>query len=343
MSVGIELIGEGIEFNKQKAFFTEYKNYFYMSIVALEDEIDVTEQMALEFYEKQVKQGKSFSSVYLDKGILTQRSCLLMDSGTITYLKKQIPELKNREIGKEIYFIVPENDYENSVKDLEMLVEMYCGENQKYQIITYTKSVSCIGIAKQSNIESKIYKNPIIILNTDDEILKKYFNGVYITSATMLQIDKNNWKNYLDKHQVCEDVCYLTNVYDNYNYQLKSYKRNILLGVAAFLLLILMEIIIIRTTLYYECNIHATELTIKTVVGYSVFEKYKRLFVVTIASFLASVIICIIIAVILEVTSIVAIMLGYTAILIIDILFTLYYIKIMEKTSIQKILKGGAL
>lgn len=341
MSASIELIIGGLSYYRQKDFFKMHDDYSYLSILSGNHTSEDTDAKMIEIYIEQARKGKSFSSVFLDSGPFTQRPCLLMDKGSMEYLEPLFPELQEMEKNDSICFLVPEGMQKMGVKDLSNLLQLYYKSEYTYKVIEYDTPRSVIGIFKQDRIVSKLYQNPLIVINTDSENFKHYFNGLYISFATMFQISESEWSAYMDAYHLDKNLSYFSNVYENYLHSLKEYQRNILLGLVAFLFLILMDLIVTKATLSYECNIHAVEITIKTVLGDSVFSKYNKIILTTIISGFCSMIGCMIMMLLLQVSSLPYLLIGYFIIALIELLFILYYIRKIEKVNINKVLKGG--
>lgn len=108
-------------------------------------------------------------------------------------------------------------------------------------------------------------------------------------------------------------------------------------------LIIIMEFIIIKTMLRYESMINSIELAVKTVVGYSVFMKYRKMFITTFVSLGISAIGSMIVAMVLNMPSSIYMIIGYSVIGVMDVIMMLYYIRVIEKGNIQKALKGSVL
>ncbi len=269
------------------------------------------------------------------------KPCLFYNKNTVHYLKENISDIRSTEFEDKIYFLVPEKMADAGLQDLEMLAEMYLGENTKYEALVYQDSCSVIGIRNQNGIISRIYQNPLIILDMQDEL--NLYNGIYFVQACMINMTEAEWGAYINSNPIEKNASFLTNVYDNYHYYLKHYQRTILFGLTAFAILLVMEFIIIKTLLKYEGMLHSMELAVKTVSGYSVFLKYRKMFLLTVIILAVSAAAAMIAAAVLHMESIGYLLTAYAAIGAVDVTATLRNIKILEKTSIQKALKGSVL
>lgn len=339
MSMCIEMIVKGVEYWHQESFFKQRNDWDYISISSDDGGIDTTNNLMLSYLKEKSDAGKTFLNMYLDDGIFSGKPCLLFNEGALDYLTSEITDIQEFDFEDKIYFIVPERNSEEAASDLEFLAEMYIGEGINYQVITYCSNTSIIGIVNEGSIDSKLFDNPLVILNMCNTT--DYYNPIYITQACMFHIDEQEWAEYMAKNDICENTSFITNVYENYSYCLKTYQRLLILGVVVFVILFVMEFIIIRTILQYECTINATELAVKTVLGYSTFEKYRKMFLTTALSLAISAAASGIITVLFGSASLLYLVFGYLMFGGTEVIAMLHYIRIMESTNIQKILKGG--
>jgi hypothetical protein len=341
MSVSIEFIISGLLYYQQKDFFKSHRNFSYISLITENQSTEESDKKTIEIYMKQAKKGKSFSNVFLEQGHFTDRPCLLMDGGSISYLQSIFSEFQMPLKKNTIYFIVPAGEREGAIKDLNSLMKIYYKSNYEYKVIEYHKPKAVLGIYKPDQIVSNIYRNPLIIFNSNSDSFINYFNGIYLTFATMFQISSSEWDTYIEEYELDKNLSYISNVYENYLHSLEAYQRNILLGLTAFILLLLMDIILVKTTLGYECSIHAVEITIRTILGDTIFDKYKKIILTTMISSSCSTIGCIIMMILLNVSSLPYILVGCVVITFVELFFIVYYIKKIEKVNINKVLKGG--
>lgn len=341
MSTCSEMIFEGVSFWKQKDFFEQNKNYAYLSISSADGSGETTEKMMQDLLQTKQQEGQTILNVYMDRGIYSGKPCLMYDRNSTEYLQSRIPEIKGLKLENEIYFIVPEKNKDTYIQDLEMLKQMYIGEDIPYKVITYKTKCSVIGIQSQNGIKSRWYRSPLIILNGKKEM--NYYNGIYFSQACMVNIADKEWEEYVAGKMVDSNTSYKTNVYDNFKYLLKEYQRKILLGSMALIIYLLLLFLISRTILRYESMINSVELAVKSVVGYSVVEKYKKMYLITFLPLGIGAIINIIISVYFQTMAPLFAITGSIAIAGMETIIITCYIRKHEKVSIQKALKGSVL
>ena len=338
----MNMIAEGVDFWSQEDFFKERSEYSYISLMDRNE--DGVSKMSL--FKEKTKSEQCIIQARMDTGWDTKNDYVYLNKGAIDYLKTvddQFREYKFRE--GEIYFIVPENNKNETVQNLNILQDLYKlygKKGTKAIIIPYEDCIRLIGIEKKDEYDSFIIKNPAIFLDTT-KIQNNPDSYVYILQSAMFQISEREWNQQVNNIQVDKRVSFHTNVYENYKFLLKLKQRTMLLGMTTLFLLLFMEFLIIKTTLQFECIFKSTELAIKTVHGYTLLEKYTKMFLAAIVTTTLSAIICIIISLVSGEMQLWNILLGYGLILILDLIITFVNIKKMERVQIQKILKGGLL
>ena len=338
----MNMIAEGVDFWSQEDFFKERSEYSYISLMDRNE--DGVSKMSL--FKEKTKSEQCIIQARMDTGWDTKNDYVYLNKGAIDYLKTvddQFREYKFRE--GEIYFIVPENNKNETVQNLNILQDLYKlygKKGTKAIIIPYEDCIRLIGIEKKDEYDSSIIKNPAIFLDTT-KIQNNPDSYVYILQSAMFQISEREWNQQVNNIQVDKRVSFHTNVYENYKFLLKLKQRTMLLGMTTLFLLLFMEFLIIKTTLQFECIFKSTELAIKTVHGYTLLEKYTKMFLAAIVTTTLSAIICIIISLVSGEMQLWNILFGYGLILILDLIITFVNIKKMERVQIQKILKGGLL
>ena len=338
----MNMIAEGVEFWSQKDFFKERSSYSYISLCD-KNEDSVSE---IQIFKEKTKREQCMIQAYMDTGWDTKNDYVYFNKGSIDYLKTVNTQFRDYAFKEgEIYFIVPENNKNETVQNLQMLQELYQiygKKGTKPIVLPYDNSTHVIGIEAKNEYESYLLKNPGIFLDMS-EIQDHADSYVYILQSAMFQVSDAEWNQYMNNPNIDVRRSFHTNVYDNFKFTLKMKQRTMFLGMTTLFLLLLMEFLIIKTTLQFECIFKSTELAIKTVHGYTLFEKYSKMFLAAIVTSTLSAIMCVVISLVSGEMQLWNILLGYGLILILDLIITFVNIKKMERVQIQKILKGGLL
>ena len=122
-----------------------------------------------------------------------------------------------------------------------------------------------------------------------------------------------------------------------------SLLRVVLLNSIISLFLMVLEMVIIVTIIKLEYMVNAKELSIKKILGYSVFHKNRTIFLLNFCGAGISIITMIIVSLMFEITKVSTVLLVGTALTVIEAGLIVLNILKLERTNIPKILKGGSL
>lgn len=340
MSGCVDLIYKGIDFHKQYDFFERYKDYSYLTISS--NDFDQTLQMNLKLYKKILEEDNSISLVNL--GSWTYNKYIMADSGAVDYLKDQITDLKEINLRNKVYFILPQNDINdlNIKQEMKDIWESYYKGDYDCEILSYNHNIDIISIENIGKIESTMIKNPVIILNNmNSDSLENYWNIGYIANSTLYRITNNDWNKFINDINYEDELHYETNAFDNYLYQWQFVQKNLYIGIVLFLLVMLLETIIINTILKFEFSINSIELSLKKINGYSLYNRHRKIILITGILGLLSLIIATIISYVLKLSSVIDVATGGGLIIISEMFIIIMYVNKLERFNIQKILKGG--
>lgn len=341
-SACIQITVSSIDYISQKKFFRSNDDKAFVSLSSKERQIDATNELVSEMLSEKTAEGKIYMNIYLDKGIMSQRPCLLFNKGLLDYLKKyiDISEVKNSNC---LYYLYPKRKEDAYRKDMEFLTRMYIGEGIQYKEIVYQKNISLIGLRSEDGIISAYYNNPLIILNLSDNT--SFFNPIYILQSSMIRISDYEWKGFIEENSdVYSEKSFITNCYNYYSFREIQQKRYFFLGVTTLILLFSIEFIMIKTIIYLEWIFNSTEITVRKILGYSIFEKYRKNFAVMWIAVGVSLLISLAISCMMEYDNLckINIIFGNLIAVILDMICSIRTIVRMEKINTITILKGGS-
>ncbi|SMG07993.1 hypothetical protein [Paenibacillus aquistagni] len=359
VSSNIAVIVESLQFYQQRAFFKEHADYFYVKLQyrltpeqsednSLEDSFLVTETFYRKFF-------KDFDATQLVTSGVLGNNVMLANQNSLPYLQDHIEELSMINSQKELYFILPEdlkND-KNLISQLKNNVELV--EQTKfdydYDIIFYKGNPKIICIDEFSINGSYYMKLPIIVYNNMD-----LTNRVDLANAShfrwdyahdiLYKISPDQLDSFVAEHnsETNELHYQLTNVLEKYEYQWSIIKRTLYLNVILTLLILFLEFIIITTILRLEYKVNAIELSIKKVLGHTVWQKNRKILLITVIPTLLGIAAASILRLFTDAEHFYDYLIyGSLLILAIEPFIILSYIRKLERANIQKILKGGSL
>ena len=194
-----------------------------------------------------------------------------------------------------------------------------------------------------------VEKKPVVIYcNFSEKALSASadsFNFLGSFNDVMFNVSDEDKKEIAEKYKLEENFLYLSSekVSDQFGQYKMSVMRILLLNTVISAFLLLLEAAIISTLVRLEFKAHATELSLKKVLGYSVYKKNKLLFLLN--GYAAAIgIVTVVIASLMYKYSkwYVVVAVGVVLFLLECLVVTLNVMHI-EKTSVPKILKGGSL
>ena len=188
--------------------------------------------------------------------------------------------------------------------------------------------------------------NPVIIYQNNDNIrydgvnIENFAGNSIVFDVSKAEFDnvKQPYEEYIDKYN-----CVITNVYESYNFQ-KNFLVRLLRFLTSFCVIIAIlyvAVIIAVSSMEYRNN--AMEISIKKILGYSVFERNRRsIIIISVIDIVVYLLICIITAIVNMRFLAVCILTGAVVILVEMIILFVNILKI-ERENVYKVLKGGCL
>src|SRR5699024_10560638 len=146
---------------------------------------------------------------------------------------------------------------------------------EKYNTLTYSK-IETIAISKNTSIQSKIYKDPLIFLDLRSE--ENYFNPMYISELSMYKMNDNTWKELLANKDIDYLISYRTNVYEFYLTSLSRHVRYLILSLVFLLIFLILYYMMVRIVIGLHIKFKSKEIMVKTILGYGFFKKYFKIY-----------------------------------------------------------------
>ncbi|SHH98483.1 DUF1430 domain-containing protein [Clostridium grantii] len=362
ISSNIFSVSESLSLYKQKSFFEEHADYYYIKFAyrirensdgsfndTLTDSSRVQVIFNKQFFEKfNAIELKNVSNVYGTGGILANKNAF-------DYLSSKIDELRDINLEKEFYFLVPER-MKNNLELINLLIDyIEIFESNDYGVIYYNDNIEVVGVDEDSLYGSDVVKNPIIVYNNmsleqlklqsdnnDQNIMKseQLYDTMYKISSND---DLKEFNKFIVEYNLQDEIVNKTNVLEKYENSWIIAKRILYINLVFSILVLLLELIIINSIIRLEYEVNAIELSIKKVMGYSVLEKNWKIIMMTLITTISSILIAIIGARIMQIQEVYYIAFGGSIILILELFIIVFYINRIENSKIQKILKGGNL
>lgn len=362
----MSFIFEGIQYYRQKEFFEQRKSYKYVFIsVGEPNPEDYNEHgefigegedsssdrhlaVTTRFNDYMLNRGSALTLVDYNYDYdnidnihdIKGTNYIYVDRGSVNYLKEQIPQVGEINLEEKVYFIIPDK-YRDNKEVLSQTREKMAYDDYDYDVIYYNNNADIISIDIGLDITSDIKRNPIIMLNnlSSDEM-----HIPYTSQGTMYDISEQEFNDFIKSENLDHiEEHMLTSAYDTYIYRLKFVNRMTIFSVILLVILLMLETMVIQTVLRYEYSVNATEIILKKIYGENLFQRNKKVIVTTGLFGVLSLTAALVANYYLKLFPVSYIVLGILFIFGIELLLISYYVRKMELTNMQKILKGGSL
>lgn len=361
ISSNIAVILEALQFYQQRTFFNERADYYYVEL-AYNSKPDQGEQQAIKKLQEGFLVTEKFYRTFFNQFDATQlvtsgvlgSNVLLANKNSFGYLQEHIDELSKADLQRELYFIVPSRMKEDMdvINRLKSSLEIINQNKFQYnfEILYYDGNPKLICIDQLTMNGSYFMRSPIIIYNNmdlsqsvdtadDSPFRLDYAHDV------MYKLSQAKVGDFADEYSSQDNQLHykLTNALEKYEYQWNIVKRTLYLNMIISVLIIFLEFVIIKSILRLEYEVNALELSVKKILGYTVWRKNRKILLITLVPTILGVVLATGVALYLNIAIFKYLLYGSVFILLIELYIILTYIRKLEKTKIQKILKGGNL
>lgn len=363
ISSNIGIIAESSSFYKQKGFFEEYKDYYYVNLF----KFDFTEEEKVKYGNwKSIGAGiiesfytqyfNDFNPIILSSDTLTKNG-VYANRASLEYISDMIVELKNIDFTKEFYLILNESQLEKESIINQMLHELEFyqrdynfnrEQKDRYEIIYYEQEIDVLTINEDSIYGSKFVSNPNIILDNRDGSLFVIGSEIssiqYYNREVMYKLDMDKFNKFVDEFKLGEEgIGSATNVLEYYDHNWLIAKRLLLINSIFTILVLILEVMITISIIKLEYEINAMEISLKKILGYNLWQKNKPICLATTLIVSVSIVSSCILGIIFNMNSAQYFIYGGVLIFILEIIIIVIYINRIENSKVQKILKGGSL
>lgn len=263
-------------------------------------------------------------------------------------------DLKTEPDGNsDFYILVPEEIEfsQNADESVYDCIEMYFGSEKALSCekITYSGNGELLTYdsTEELTLGAQSFENPIVIyinnpslkLNCDSSTLSTLF------SKMLFNISNSEINTVCEKYQINEKGFYLQG--EKVKEKVSDYQavlnRALLLNTVISAFLLLLELFIISVIIKLEYKVSTIELAVKKVLGYSVFQKNKQIFLLNTYAALIAVVSCTVFCLMYKLAVWYTVIAVGTSVLCLEYVIIAVLITRFEKQNVAKILKGGCL
>lgn len=337
----LSLIKDGTDCYRQGDFYQSHRDYYYFNPADPDLYAARGKVWDINLIEELFTARNRFVLVDLDDSA-EKEACLYADDSARAYLEKQIPELETMRLEQKLYIILPEK-YGNNESILKTALEtweIYYAGSYDYEIVECKHSNAIAMKEREAIVTSSIKKDAIILYNNLGVSSYESFFGLgYILHNTLLEVNPQEQED-LEARGI---VNFCTNAQENYFFQLEGAKRNMTAGIVFSALILAINLVILKSMVFYDYKINAVELTLKKLFGYGALGRNWRPVLLSVISAVSAILISSLVLHFLGRDGIFYNVVGGGAILLVDLACLLSYMRKMNRVSMNRILKGGSL
>ncbi len=337
----LSLIQDGTDCYQQGDFFQSHREYYYFNPASSELYAVQGKEWEINLSEELFQERNRFVSVVVDY-FTDENTYIYTDDSAKAYLEEQIPELKTMQLEQKFYIILPEK-YKNDESILEIALENWEGYYTgpyDYEVIGCKRTNTIAMEDSKTTVTSSIKKDPIILYNNlGVSSYESFFSLGYILQNTLLEVSPQERED-LEARGI---VNFFTNAQENYFFQLEGAKRNMTAGIVFSALILAINLVILKSMVFYDYKINAVELTLKKLFGYGALGRNWRPVLLSVISAVSAILISSLVLHFLGRDGIFYNVVGGGVILLVDLACLLSYMRKMNRVSMNRILKGGSL
>lgn len=334
----VEMMWSSYSYSEQEEFFDVHSDYVWCQGLQLLDVNDDVNEEVLQTLLNEFVEEYPESFFYIceggEFGLDEERVFYTASSGAKDYLKENFSALASVTSDCDCYILVPEGEgiTEDDLTDLTDWLE-----TDSCEILRYSTSVDIICRELDNDPITNTVTNPVIVFYNHEqdipvgELVYEFFLG-------MVDDSDGQWSEYASAN----GISYVgTNAWDYFCYRWDALSRTVLVNLVVVVIMAVLMILSIYVVIRMEFQVNAQEIALKKIYGYTNFERFRKLYVLTVVS----AVICVIGLLVLKC---VGYSIPFRYVLPILLLFTLIECAIIslqiafyDRKNLQNILKGG--
>ena len=265
-------------------------------------------------------------------------------------IKRELPELKGIQLSDyDCILLIPNQiGVDNRTKAVQELLRIYANVEQHQPNaanvlkLLYQSNDQILALEMKGSVQFCYPNNPIICIasNTEEKnnIIPDYSR---FAPQMMFRVSSVEQANTYFQNTPVRVIG--INAYEQYQKDLHHYISLMVSSGILTVLILIFHISVTAVLISLEYSLNAKEISIKKILGYSIFSKNKNLFIRSAVVFVLISVAEIIFSVLSKKVSLLIGILITVVLLVFDMMLLMFFIFRIEQKQIVKILKGGAL
>ncbi len=357
ISSNVGLITESINIYRQKPFFKAHSAYEYVQVgydVAQAGESP--EQLAikdaavqLSFYQTFFQ---SFDATVQSECIVDfvpNHDLLYVNQNNSEVIFEEIPELANKSFSARQYLLIPEalSGDKSLVDNVELGQNVFnIDQSIDDHVIYYPNHIEMLGLKLNDQYQGSFYSDPIIIFDNTvptAQTFQSLSEGAFPTylGETMYKVSDVEMNQFMAENHLADENVRRTNVYESYQHRWENAKTVLYINLVFSLMMVFLELLIIGSIIKLEYEVNAVDMAIKKTLGYSLYERNKKIVLLTILTTVISIIFTEVVAILVLPDVALSLLIAGTCLLMLEMIVIFFQIRKTEADKLTKILKGG--
>ena len=344
ISTCIGMLGTYKDYFVINEFMKGYKDFSYINTNMQQIYTDNSEELIKKREDFRKTSNLVYSQLYNEYNPIIlnvdySANIVVANKNAYSYLSDKIPDFTEDLKDDGIKILVPDEYMMKDYNYAKSLLESPYEENPEpveFETIHY-KSADIISFDDCEGKGFSISSNPIIIYDPSEP---DEYNS---PSVFICNISDNEFNEFLKANSLSDEDIIKTNVYENFNHYWTVTRTMVIILFITMIATIMFEITIIGSIISLEYKINAKDICIKKVLGYNILQRNVHIFVIIFTSVVLGGIITGFALQSLGMLNYMIVISVCIAGIILEILLVCIKIYKIEKTNVQKILKGGAL
>jgi hypothetical protein len=341
-------IDQGLNYYKQKDIISTFENYSYVQL----NYRDVTKfegSAAIREKFHQTFEEKSADMTNLQGSVVGQTDfnypVIRMNEGAL----KQLPEAFTGKLEKDfVHLLIPGDlkDRNVPIDGIKGVYSLYEPSHPPFKITYYEEDLEVLSAKDMFYpFKTRLETNPIMLVNSatsGEDVNNEYAQiRTYIAYDVMYDITDEEYQRFLADNDWKDELEVKTNVKDLYEYNWKIIQRGMYISFILLGLVLAMNLFIVATILRVEYTFNAKELLLMKILGRSLFERNRKIILLSIGASVISALIAIVISFFINTPFTGYLIMGSVLILLLDCLILYLNITRLDQKSLVKVLKGG--
>ncbi|MCG1023202.1 DUF1430 domain-containing protein [Sutcliffiella horikoshii] len=341
-------IDQGVNYYKQKDIISTFEDYSYVQL-NYRDVSKFEESAAIREKFHQTFEKESADMTNLQGSVVGQTDfnypVIRMNEGAL----KQLPEALTEKLEKDyVHFLIPRDlkDKNIPIDGIKGVYSLYEPSHPPFKITYYEGDLEVLSVKDMFYpFKTRMESNPIMLVNSaaaGEDVNNEYAQiRTYIAYDVMYDITDEEYQKFLADNEWKDELEVKTNVKDLYEYNWKIIQRGMYISFILLGLVLAMNLFIVATILRVEYTFNAKELLLMKILGRSLFERNRKIILLSIGASVISAIIAIVISFFINTPFTGYLIMGSVLILLLDCLILYVNITRLDKKSLVKVLKGG--